>query len=50
MKKSEFMYTEHGPPARPVPEPLPRFGTRVKPEPFTNLNNIGYSEDPYERA
>lgn len=49
VKKSEFLYTPLGPPARPVPETLPRFKTHVKAEPFTNLNNIGYSEDPYER-
>ena len=41
---------EIGPPERPRPEPLPRFGTRVKPEPFTSKNQLGYSEDPYERA
>ena len=50
VKKSEFFYTEVGPPERPTPDPLPRFATRVKPEPFTNLNKIGYAEDPYERA
>ncbi len=32
-----------------MPETAPRFGTRVKPEPFTNLNKMGYVEDPYER-
>ena len=50
VKKSEFFYTEVGPPDRPVPSSLPRFATRVKPEPFTDLNKIGYTEDPYERA
>ena len=40
---------ELGPHARPTPESAPRFSTRVKREPFTNLNKIGYSEDPYER-
>ena len=50
VKKSEFAYIEQGPPDRPRPESKPRFGTRVKPEPFTSLNKIGYSEDPYERA
>lgn len=44
------MYVEEGPPARPKPESKPRFATRVKAEPFTNQNNLGYSEDPYERA
>ena len=50
VKKSEFTYVPEGPPARPTPETLPRFKTRVKAEPFTNQNNLGYSEDPYERA
>ena len=49
VKKSEFQYIEHGPPPRPTPETLPRFKTHVKAEPFTNANNIGYTEDPYER-
>ena len=39
----------NGPPVRKSPEKLPRFGTRTKAEPFTNLNQFGYSEDPYER-
>ena len=38
VRKSEFEYMPLGPPARPVPESAPRFGTRVKAEPFTNLN------------
>ena len=50
IRKSEFPYLELGPPARPTPEPLPRFGTRVKADPFTSLNKIGYSLDPFERA
>ena len=49
VRNSEFQYIELGPPARPTPESKPRFATRVKAEPFTNLNRIGYSEDPYER-
>ena len=48
VRKSEFEYKPQGPPARPTPEPLPRFGTRVKADPFTQFNRIGYSEDPYE--
>ena len=48
VKKSEFVYKEQGPPERPRPETLPRFKTHVKSEPFTNQNNIGYKEDPYE--
>ena len=36
VKKSEFKYFEEGPPARPKPEKMPRFSTRVKAEPFTN--------------
>ena len=48
VRKSEFVYMEQGPPARPKPESLPRFKTHVKSEPFTNGNNIGYMEDPYE--
>lgn len=50
VRKSEFPYIELGPPARPKPEPLPRFGTRVKADPFTSLNKLGYSLEPYERA
>ena len=50
VRKSEFSYVPHGPPARPKPESKPRFSTRVKAEPFTNQNNLGYAEDPYERA
>jgi len=49
VRKSEFEYMELGPQTRPTPESKPRFSTRVKPEPFTNLNKIGYVEDPYER-
>ena len=48
VRKSEFEYIPLGPPKRPVPESAPRFATRVKAEPFTNLNNMGYAEDPYE--
>ena len=50
IRKSEFPYIELGPQARPKPEPLPRFGTRVTPDPFTSLNKLGYSIDPFERA
>ena len=32
-----------------MPESAPRFATRVKADPFTNLNRMGYSEDPFER-
>ena len=49
VRHSEFEYKPLGPPSRPVPESAPRFGTRVKAEPFTSLNKMGYSEDPYER-
>ena len=49
VRHSEFEYIPLGPPKRPVPESAPRFATRVKAEPFTNLNQMGYSEDPYER-
>lgn len=49
VRKSEFEYIPLGPPKRPVPESAPRFATRVKAEPFTNTNQMGYSEDPYER-
>ena len=49
IRRSEFPYIEQGPPKRPEPETAPRFGTRVKAEPFTNLNQIGYRVDPYER-
>jgi len=49
VRKSEFHYIETGPPPRPKPESLPRFKTHVKSEPFTNQNDLGYSEDPYER-
>ena len=48
VRKSEFEYMPLGPPKRPVPESAPRFQTRVKAEPFTSLNKMGYSEDPYE--
>ena len=37
-----------GPAQRVMPESAPRFATRVKAEPFTNLNKMGYSEDPFE--
>ena len=49
IRKSEFEYIPLGPPARPNPETAPRFATRVKPEPFTSFNKLGYTEDPYER-
>ena len=49
VKKSEYTYSAQGPPARPVADPMPRFKTRVTCDPFTNSNNVGYSEDPYER-
>jgi len=49
VRKSEFANIPLGPAPRAVPESAPRFATRVKPEPFTNLNKMGYSEDPYER-
>ena len=49
VRKSEFSNIPLGPPQRSVPESAPRFATRVKAEPFTNLNRMGYSEDPYER-
>ena len=49
VRHSEFVWKPEGPPARPVPESAPRFATRVKAEPFTSLNKLGYSEDPYER-
>jgi len=49
VRKSEFEYIPLGPPARPTPESAPRFATRVKADPFTSFNKIGYAEDPYER-
>ena len=49
VRRSEFPYIEQGPPQRSIPETAPRFATRVKNEPFTNLNKLGYSMDPYER-
>jgi hypothetical protein len=49
VRKSEFEYIPQGPPKRGVPESAPRFATRVKAEPFTNLNTLGYSLEPYER-
>lgn len=49
VRTSEFQWKPEGPPARPVPESAPRFATRVKADPFTSLNKLGYSEDPYER-
>ena len=49
VRKSEFEYMPLGPAQRPVPESAPRFQTRVKAEPFTQFDRIGYSEDPHER-
>ena len=49
VKKAEFEYIPLGPPQRPGIETAPRFATRKKPEPFSNLKTIGYIEDPYER-
>ena len=49
IKRSEFPYIEQGPPVRSSPETAPRFATRVKAEPFHNLNKIGYTIDPFER-
>lgn len=49
VRKSEFEYIPLGPADRPTPETAPRFATRVKADPFTSLNKLGYSEDPYER-
>lgn len=49
VRKSEFENKPQGPPSRGRPETAARFGTRVKADPFTHFNNIGYSEDPYER-
>ena len=48
VRKSEFEYMPQGPAQRVMPESAPRFATRVKAEPFTNLNKMGYSEDPFE--
>lgn len=49
VRKSEFEYIPLGPPKRSTPESAPRFATRVKAEPFTSLNKLGYSIEPFER-
>jgi hypothetical protein len=40
----------NGPAARPNPDGLRGFMTTVIADPFTNMNNMGYNEDPFERA
>jgi len=40
----------NGPPPAKCPEKLPGFMSSKTPEPFTNLNQMGYSLEPYERA
>jgi len=49
VRRSEFEHMHNGPPARPTPDPLPGFLNSKVPEPFTSMNKIGYSEEPYER-
>jgi hypothetical protein len=49
VRKSEFEHLHNGPPPRKNPEKLPGMACTKTPEPFTNLNTMGYSIEPYER-
>jgi hypothetical protein len=49
VRKSEFEHMHNGPPALKNPEKLRGFMSTKTPEPFTNMNTIGYAIDPYER-
>lgn len=47
--KSEFVHMHNGRPRVHTPEKAKGVHIKKDPEPFTNLNNVGYTEDPYER-
>jgi hypothetical protein len=49
VRKSEFEHMHNGPAARKNPEKLRGFMSTKTPEPFTNMNTIGYAIEPYER-
>ena len=49
VRKSEFEHMHNGPSAKKIPESKKGFYTSNTPEPFTQLNTIGYAIDPYER-
>ena len=49
MWNAGYKYIEQRPPHKTEPSlSPPRMKTHVKSEPFTNQNNVGYTEDPYE--
>lgn len=49
VRRSEFEHMHNGPPKKVEPETKKGFLTSSVPEPFTNMNTIGYSIEPYER-
>jgi len=49
VKKSEFEYMYNGLAPPKLIETKKGLHINKNPEPFTSLNKIGYSEDPYER-
>jgi hypothetical protein len=49
VRKSEFEHHHNGAPAKKVIESSKGFMTSKIADPFTNMNKIGYSLDPYER-
>lgn len=50
VRKSEFEHIHNGAPVKPERDTLRGFTTSKTPEPFTNMNTIGYRCEPYERA
>lgn len=50
VRKSEFEHMHNGPAGPKNPEKLRGFMTTKTPEPFTNMNTMGYSLEPYERS
>jgi len=47
--RSEFIHMPNGPQSMKTPEKAKGLHIKKNPEPFTSLNKLGYTEDPYER-